>query len=141
MPRLVAERRTCFKVVYEFADSGRLISSFAQGFAACVEYVVGQAVRPKMPHSKLFVFEELSDAEYYVRQMNSQRLRIYEAECTNVVQPPDRIPDYAHSNLADFFWREWPTHESCITDDYIDYTMRAPLGTLFADTVKLIREV
>lgn len=75
-----------YKVLYQKID-GSLVSccrnsDFPKEFV--VEYKVGKSVKPNIPESKLFAFLDLQEAISFALTMCSNRMVIYECECTGL---------------------------------------------------------
>lgn len=92
-----------------------------------ISYNTERFVKPKT--GKVFCFEELGDAENFLTCQAFLRGVIWEAEGTNPIKADCRAGYYNEQSLNDF----WANRGF--------YTSSCPKGTLFVDSLKLIKQV
>lgn len=94
-----------------------------------IKYKTQRWRKPRLQGSKIFVFDSLANAKYFVSRSNGFKLAIYECE----VQNPVKATGYAFcadDNAILNFWNG--------TDQD---NFQLPIGTYFVDKVKLIKRV
>lgn len=100
----------------------------------CINYRTQRWVKPKLPNSKLFVFDSLENAKKFTqdRWEDSPRVKEYIYEC-EVKNPTvaNRICDFYGLGSFVKYWK----------GALICGTSSAPKGTYFADAVKLTKRV
>lgn len=121
-----------YKVVQRNLQSCSLSAYFPSSFR--VTYKIGQFVRPNVSKTKLFIFENLEDAEKFRNNECCGSIwDIYSCEVKN----PSK-PKYIAwiSNIAEF-WKIKFNHKK-ISDE----VGKEPItGTVFCDAVKLLEKV
>jgi hypothetical protein len=86
-----------------FAEFSSLPSDVVNNFT--VKYKIGEFVYPNVKHSKLYVFESLKDAKYFVSDIfwaTDKNTYIYECEVIN--PKPAKTLLFGFDNINDF-WR------------------------------------
>jgi hypothetical protein len=115
-----------------------------RGRGCRLEYRIGKARRPskRIPNSKLFAFSTLATAVRF-RDSFSPRHPIFEAKATNVI-PGIYICNNFTDAVCKLFWEEVDS-DGCIInmdgDEYVVDIKEAPLGTVYCDTITLLRRV
>lgn len=132
------ETKRFFKVVRENRDYANKLPSTRRFLSAYfteeeLEYGIGVKTVPKIPGSKLFVFDSYCHAAQICRSGQS----IYLCFAENPVPAPKRVASDS-SNQSDrfqYFWRFFSTERGgAILEDGMD----VPYGTFLADSVTLI---
>lgn len=102
-------------------EKGRFFS-FSAADDLALEYKVNEWTTPKI--GKIFIFDSIESARRFCRSVTSPRF--FRCEAENVT-PAQSI--YANFKYASMFWNSgsWPC--------------KPPIGTLYADRVKLLEEV
>ena len=142
-------KQTYYKVVTR--DGDKLYSAWvkSQGLKRCVkEYKIGR--KTKGLGTKLFIFDNFSNAKMWGNGSVDSNIEIYECEVTGVEKAPIYIPaivDFMKIKDSVSFWKfmhQWwkkRTKESlkkCLKSDEFQ---TAPDGTLVANSVTLTRKV
>lgn len=94
--------------------------------AYCIDYEIGEWIKPPIPNSQLFVFDSLLHAKQF-----NVHLNIVVFECA-VVNPQQILYICPHSEagMMEKYWSGALAHERF-----------APTGTYGCDSLKLIKEV
>jgi hypothetical protein len=100
-----------------------------------IEYYIARWVYPRVPHSKLFVFDSIENAR---RAAIPSRHRIYKCEVKNP-QGIKYIAPFYNYNHVKLFWKlkhskKKFSHLQCTSNG-------VPQGTLICDAVKLIERM
>lgn len=120
--------QTFYKVV--LVESGKLYSCIADFYG--IEYRVGEFVSPKIPGSKLYVFDNLNDAKWFFGDYDEFRA-LYECEVIN----PTKATKIASPFFSDFklYWENREAFRAVSSE-------KEPLlGTWECDSVRLVREI
>lgn len=100
------------------------------------QYIIGEWVKPKIKQAPLMVFGELKTAREFVsRNSSSGPHRIFECSIKQSKREWGWVPSYIRPNLLKYIkskkaWRH-----------FIGTSEGFPEGTIFADEVKLLREI
>lgn len=126
----------------------RRLYSFIGKDMGGIEYFKTKINRPKIPNSKLFVFNTLDDA---IKLMdNTSSYEIWTCECENLAAPYKIMNFSFVYNHAYEFWNNINMSKfkdrcemdfSCKDWDRFVPLMNAPEGTLVCDSLKLIEKV
>jgi len=131
-------KQKVYKVV-NINKSGRMYSaSVPQTAAHCLEYKLGQWVKPKLDNSKIFVFKSLYAAQRFAC---GESQVIFECEYTGkATQPTHMCYDYEYMRKVSQFWSAYVTGTDFV-DSNISNTNTLPTGTLYVDEIRLVRKV
>ncbi|RDJ34959.1 MAG: hypothetical protein DWQ19_08990 [Crenarchaeota archaeon] len=110
-----------------------------------IKYKLNEWTRPQDPHSKLFVFKTLKNAEDF-KAANENKIHIYECKAINP-KPISKILGFNANPMGFYlegifneFWKN-TTEQFSINSIPESLLVDAPPGTLIADAVKLLRPV
>jgi hypothetical protein len=123
------KQKTYYKVVRPRARRG-LISARATDTGLGITYIPNEWVTPVMPNSKIFVFSALVEARAFAWSEE----QIWECE----VQNPRKAKYYSGYGGLFTFWSYSPSKRVAI---YKKTGSKVPTGTIFADAVKLIKQI
>lgn len=107
-----------------------LTSARAGDFGIGLNYIPNEWTSPRIPNSKIFVFDNLEDAERF----KNEDEQIWECEVRN----PRKAKYYSNIPHLDSFWSYSPSKRVAI---YKKTDSKVPDGTIFADAVKLTKQV
>ena len=111
-----------------------------------VQYKVGEFVYPAVEHCKLFVFDNLKDAQEFAAYYES----IYECEVINPTSSTRSMLGYMHwccdSMLIEKVWKliaHKKKYMYLINENHtmLNGTREVPKSTVFADAVKLVKKI
>ena len=122
----VVGRDLCSCVVGQFFNRSR--PSF------CVQYKVGEFVKPKIPHTKLMIFETYRQAQNFSSSYN----RIFKVEAKNVKRVGIFLDIWSTSFNKDISKMLKLKKQK---KKYTHLMYQTIKGTLFASEIKLIREI
>lgn len=129
------EIRKCYKVC-SIVDGGSLTGyikdySGIDDFYMTLNYGINLWTFPKIPNSKLFVFDTIKSAiEFLNFELTTRKMTLFECEAINPT-PAVKITAPIHKSIVAY----WNTPNR----DETDWFKVAPIGTLFADAVKLTK--
>jgi hypothetical protein len=112
--------------------------------AVRVTYKLDKWTKPKMKHSRLFVFDTIENARYALNMLNGHSHKIYMCEARGVI-PARYIRDENNewvSDNYDRYSRRWKLFNKLIRQHKAAaIPMTIMNGTLFAKEVKLLGQV
>jgi len=127
---------TAYKVVKKGIEPGVYHSASLQNSTFRATYGIGQITYPTVPHSHLFVFNTLNNAKMFLGDNQYNNYSIFECEVTNPIAAKWRIYNYENTdNLLNGWLQRYKGKDGKV--ELVD----APAGTLFVDSVKLLRNV
>lgn len=123
---------TVYKVLWKKEDT--LWSGGIDEPGMAMPYSVTEINYPKIPNSKLFAFSSLKDVSFWLQFEGFSMREVWEAEAVNAEAAYYMCsPAYLSHYGVDFWsYTNLNNHPCCAV---------APRGTVFCDSLKLIREI